>query len=201
MTVRIITAPSVEPVTLTEAKLHLRETDTAQDDLITALIVAARQYAENYTRRAFAQRTLELTLPCFPADSIIELPQPPLQSVTSVKYIDFAGTLQTVLASAYQVDSYREPGLVKPAYLSFWQLTRDDFNAVQVRYVAGYAAAGSPDDYAYNIPAAIKHWIKVRVATLYEHREQLVVDQRITAIEVPRSIIDGLLDPYIVRLF
>lgn len=202
MTIRVAVAPAEEPVTLDEVKLHLRETETGQDELISALIIAARQYAENYTRRALVTQTLELGLPAFPDAGVIELPRPPLQSLTWVKYIDFNGNLQTVDPTTYQIDTFREPAQVKPAYLRwwFWYQVRNDFNAVQLRYVAGYPGVGSPADLTSGIPEAIKHWMKVCVAQLYEHREAIVVE-RATLIDIPRSYIDGLLDPYVVDLF
>ena len=203
MTLRIITQPSVEPITLAEAKLQCRveTTFTADDDLLNALITAVRQQVENLTRRALVQQTLELTLDCFPASGVIELPRPPLQSVTSVKFIDTDGTLTTVPASEYQVDTYREPGLVMPAYLESWDATRSDFNAVQVRYVAGYAS-GSPQDavgLVENIPQALKHWMKVRINTLYNQREGINIGNTVS--EIPRDFVGGLLDRYVVSMF
>jgi uncharacterized phiE125 gp8 family phage protein len=203
MTVRVITQPTVEPVTLAEAKLHLRVTTSDEDALITSLISAARIYAENYTRRAFAQRTLELLLPNVPSCGVIELPQPPLRSVAWIKYIDADGVLQTIDAADYQVDMYREPGLIKPSYLETWPvITRSDFNALQVRYTAGYAETGSPDsdaDYRANIPEAVKQWIKIRVGTMFEMREAVVVGTIVT--DIKHDFIDGLLDPFVVDLF
>lgn len=197
MTVRVITAPSVEPLSLTEAKLHLREDLSTQDTLITALIVAAREYAELYTGRVFVQRTLEWTQDCFPY--CIELPFPPLVSVSSVKYIDTDGVLQTVSAADYQVDTYSEPGKVKPAYgVAGWPSVRSsDFNAVQVRYVAGYPE-GSPADYASGVPEPVKQWMRIRIAQLYEHREAVIAGT--IAAPLPRDFVDGLLDPYRVGL-
>lgn len=201
MTTRVVSPPPVEPITLAEAKLHLRETGTEQDAIITSLIVAARQYAENYTRRALVQQTLELLLPCFPWDGVIALPRPSLVSVTSVKYIDTGGVLTTVDPSEYQVDVYRQPAYIKPAYLYYWKATRSsDVNAVQVRYVAGYpVGAGSPTDYTVNIPDGIKHWMRVRVAQLYEHREAMIAGTIVA--NVPRDYVDGLLDPFKVNYF
>ncbi len=203
MTLRVVTAPAAEPLTLAEAKLHLRVDHTLDDDLITALITVAREYAENYTRRAFIQQTLEYTTHCFPAGGVFELPRPPLQSVTSIKYIDVDGVLQTVDAADYQVDTYREPGLVKPAYLESWPIVvRSDFNAVQIRYVAGYSPSGSPAsdlDYAANVPTALKHWMKVRIANMYEFREAMVVGTIVA--QLHRDFVDGLLDALIVDLY
>ena len=199
MTTRVVTQPSVEPVSLDEAKLHLRVDDTTDDSLITALITVARIYAENYTRRSFCQQTLELLLNCFDSNEII-LPAPPLISVSSVKYLDLGGVLTTVDVADYQVDTYREPGRIKPAYLESWPIiTRGDFNAVQIQYVAGYTPIGSPTDYASGVPEPIKQWIKIRVATLYEFREAIVTGT--SKAEIHRDFIDGLLDPYVVDLF
>lgn len=196
MSVRVITPPAVEPVTLAEVKLFLRESATDQDAIITALIISARQYAENYCRRALVYQELELCLPAYPSDSIITLPRPPLQSVRWVKYINAVGVLTTVDPSEYQVNTADEPGQIRPTWQNFWKVTRyTDWNAVQVRYYAGYAGVGSPDDYAAGVPASIKHWMKVRIAQLYEHREAVVIE-RGSLLQIPQDYIDGILDPF-----
>lgn len=193
----VITAPVVEPVSLTEMKLHLRETESDQDAVISALIRAAREYAENLTRRAFVTQTLELRLDDgFPAE--IKVPRPPLQSVSFIKYLDLAGVLQTLAASVYQINS-SEPARIKPAYNQYWPTIRGgDFSSVQVRFVAGYLPLGSPDDYAGNVPEGIKQWMKVRVAQLYENREATIVGTIVQPIH--RDFVDGLLDPHVVDL-
>ena len=202
MAIRVITRPTVEPVSTEEMKLHLREDLADQDLLINALIVAAREYAEAYTGRAFITQTLELTLDEFPAGGEIEIPNPPLQLVEHVKYIDADGVLQTVNDALYQVDPYAEPGKIKPAYGEVWPDTRaGEYNAVQVRYICGYAEIGSPSgaDPANGVPDGIKHWMKVRVAQLYEHREAVIIGTIVAPI--PRDFVDGLLDPYRVRRY
>lgn len=210
---RVVTAPAAEPVTLAEAKTFLREVGADQDNLIIALISAARVYAENYTRRAFVTQERELTMDWFPGGSalevgygygtgnVIRVPRPPLQSVSWIKYKDVNGNLQTVDTGVYQVDTYSEPGGVKPNYLQFWPLytVRGDFNAVQLRYFAGYPV-DSTGDLAGNVPKAIKQWILHRVAQAYEHREPVVVE-RASLLIMPDPFIDGLLDHYIVDLF
>lgn len=198
MTVKIITDPAFEPVSLAEARLWLRidDDDTTQDPVIELLIKAMREHAEeSLTGRAFVSRTLRLSLPAFPA--VIELPYPPLISVTSVKYIDDAGALQTVAAADYEIDFDREPALIQPAYLKTWPSTRSVFNAVQVVYVAGHPS-GSPSDAAAareTIPASLKLWMRARIATLFEQREQIMFGNQV---EVPRNFADGILDGLIV---
>jgi len=196
MTVRVVVPPENEPLTLAEAKLHLREDGDDQDDLITALIQGAREYAERYTSRALIEQTLELTLPSF--CDLIELPRPPLIEVEYVEYTDVDGVIQTVAEEVYQVDTYRQPGRIAPAYNQSWPATRSgDFNAVAIRYKAGYAStcAGDP---ASGVPATIKQWMRIRIAQLYEHREAIVTGTIVA--QIPSDFVDGLLDSYRVGL-
>lgn len=198
MFVRVVTAPTDEPLSLEEAKLHceVEDAETRWDALLTALIAAAREHAEQVTRRAIMPQTLELLLPCFNEE--IRLPRPPLLWVESVKYIDVDGSEQTVAASDYQVDSLTEPGRVKPVYGSYWPSIRaSDYNAVKIRYHAGYASPSSPtsDDPAGGVPQLIKHWMKVRIAQLFEHREALIAGTIVSPL--PRDFVDGLLDRYV----
>lgn len=199
MTVRVITAPAVEPVSLVQARRWCRvdDDDTSQDLVISMLITAAREYAETLTRRAFVERTLELTLKSFAGE--IELPRAPLIAVDSVKYYDIHGDLQTLSAATYEVDTYGEPGTLRPISTASWPSVADVYNAVQIRYRAGYAeagASGSPTDLAYNVPTALKVWMQARLATLYEHREQMIVGA--TVAPIPRNFADGLLDGLIM---
>jgi uncharacterized phiE125 gp8 family phage protein len=203
MTLRIVTAPAYEPLRLEEVKSWLRQEQDDQDFDLELLIASCRQYGENLTSRAWMTQTLELTLPGFPACIDICLPRPPLQWIESIKYVDLSGVLQTVDPAVYQVDSYREPGLVKPAYQQYWPSVRtSDYNPVRVRYVAGYAPpVSSPTDYSRpdNVPAAIRQWLKMKVATLFENREGLVIKDQV--FEIPHHHFDGLLDQYRTSLF
>lgn len=193
MALIVITPPASEPVTPEEAKASpsFRVSVATDDADITTLIKAAREMAEAITRRALVTQTLELVLDAFPAGGI-ELYCPPIQSVTSIKYIDTDGVEQTLSADLYDLDSDTEPGMVAPAYNESWPSTRDQINAVRVRYVAGYGAAA-------DVPAAIKTWIKMRAGTLYDNPQAVVVGQ--TVMNVPRDFIDGLLDPFRVITF
>lgn len=169
MAVTVVQAPAAEPITLAEAKAHLRVDTADEDGLITSLITVARAVAEAYTNRALVTQTLELTLDAFPGgDGIIELPRPRLQAVTSVTYVDESGLARTMTTSEYQVDARAEPGRVAPAYGTTWPATREQFNAVTIRYTAGYGAAAA-------VPESIKAAIKLLVAHLFENREPVNV--------------------------
>lgn len=186
----VITPPTMDPVSVSEAKSHPAfHVDGSEDDsAIAGLIASARGKGEAITRRAFMPQTLELVLDEFPR--VIVLPCPPLVSVTSIKYIDGDGVEQTLSASMYSVDTSSEPGKIVEAYGQSWPSTRDIPNAVRVRYVAGYASAAL-------VPAEIKTWITIIAATMYDNSQAIVVGQ--TVASIPRDFIDGLLDPY--RIF
>lgn len=156
----ISTPPTVEPVTLTAAKLHLRVTHNAEDALIAALIVAAREYCEGVTRRALATQTLEAYMARWPARSYMELPRPPLQSVTSVKYTDSTGAEHTL--TDYIVDT--NSGRVWLSDGGSWPgETLAPVNPIKVRYVAGYTNA--PESLKQAMLLLIGHWFLNREAT------------------------------------
>ena len=191
MALKLITAPSTYPVTLAEAKLHCR-VDIADDDtLITALITAATEMAEQKTGRAIMAQTLELTLDAFPY--AFELTRVPVQSVTSVKYYDTTGAQQTLSNTLYALDAADDFGFahISPVYAGVWPNTRDQINAVAVRYVAGYADAAS-------VPQSIKNWILLMVSTMYANRETEAYSSRAVSTTVQMQFVDRLLDRYVV---
>jgi len=172
----VVTPPAAEPVSVAEAKAHLRLETADEDALVTALVKAAREHAEDFMGRAFVTRVYDLTLDRFPWSSravsvgagAIVVPRPRLQSVESITYVDESGVTQALSASKYLVDSKSEPGRITPAYGETWPTTREQANAVTVRFTAGYGAAAA-------VPDAIKTAIKLLVAHWYEHREQVNV--------------------------
>jgi uncharacterized phiE125 gp8 family phage protein len=157
--------PDAEPLGLDELKNWLRVDESADDGLITALISAARQDAERFTRRQLVTATWRLTLDAFPHGGPIILPRPPLQSVTSITYTDANGDAQTLDASAYQVDASAEPARILPAVNGEWPDTQGGkVNAVAVTFVAGY---GTKED----VPDGLKVALQAMIAHWYEHRE------------------------------
>jgi uncharacterized phiE125 gp8 family phage protein len=97
--------PAAEPVSLTDAKEQLRITHSDDDDYITALIVAAREWAEEFTKTSFITQTWTAEYPSWPVDRILDLPRPPLQSVTTLKYRDADDAQQTISDTQYQVET------------------------------------------------------------------------------------------------
>lgn len=171
MNLWLVTGPEVEPIDEAEAKRHLRIDDDNDDADTVGWIQAAREWAENFTGRAILPQTWDLKLDAFPCGAIT-LPKPPVTGVTTITYIDTAGALQTLASDRYTTDlptgPLAQPGRVVAAYGYSWPSTQAVPNAVTVRFTCGYADTTS-------VPAAIKQAIKVRLGTIYEHREGLIV--------------------------
>lgn len=221
MPLRLFTAPSLEPVSLTEAKAHLRYEESNDDALISRCITAARQWAEKICWRGFVTQTWELTLPGFRGEDRWELPQRGPVSVIPIEgsdwigrgifgpfrflpylelpgggldqvspiaaftYVDPNGATQALSSSVYSVDTITEPGRVHLAYGQAWPLTREQWNAVVIRYTLGWSVP--------NVPAPIKHALLLQVSAMYENRDPTPVEGMTT--------IDALLGPYrLVRI-
>lgn len=202
--IRVLVEPRCEPIYLADARRWLGLTDdndTDQDAELMVLVAALRRYAESYTGRRFCDVELELNLDGWPGHCI-ELPVAPVLEIDYIRYLDTDGVLQTLYdgSSSPQVgqelvafDLVSQPARIQPAYGERWpDLRGGDFNAVRIGFVAGYGTGGSPEDLSV-IPAELKLWLRRRLATHFEQREDLVVGTNIA--EIPRHLCDALLDP------
>ena len=190
MPLQLITPPAEEPVSLIEAKLHLRVEFDEDDTLIASLISAARQAAETLTGRQFTTARWKLVLDGFPRGAIA-LAKCPVQSVVAVNYQDMNSMVQTMPASTYTVDTACEPGRITPVFGQIWPVCLPQIGVVRVTFDAGYGAAAQ-------VPEGIKSWIKLRVGSLYAHREEMAILSRGRIDPLP--FVAGLLDPYRVVL-
>jgi|CXWL01.1.fsa_nt_gi uncharacterized phiE125 gp8 family phage protein len=156
------TAPTVEPLSTTEAKTHCNIDITADDTYIDRLIKAARQYCETRTNRAFINTTFDQVYDSFP--HIFRPARSPLVSVSSITYIATDGTSTTLSSAEYVVDIKREPGRIYNAYGYTWPSVRGIQNAVTLRFVAGYGSAGSsvPETIRQAMCLLIEHWYDER---------------------------------------
>lgn len=191
---KLITAPTEEPITLADAKLHMRVDFDIDDPLIESYITASRQWAElGFTKRAFVTQTWDFYLDAFPVGTIIEVPYPPLQSVTEIVYTDENGTDTTFPPSQYVVDTISEPGRISlAANVYCWPtVCLQPINGVRIRFVAGYGAAK-------DVPRQIRNALLLLVADLYEHRENSVIGSGINITDVSFSV-QSLLTP--LRIF
>jgi uncharacterized phiE125 gp8 family phage protein len=170
--VRVYTAPAVEPVSLEMAKLDLRVDHDDDDALIADLIVACRQEAEDIARRAFVNRTLDLSLSGWPADGKIRLPYPPAVSVTSVTYYKSDNTTGTMPSTDYVLVADIDPAVITTALNKSWPTeTLRTVAPVRVRYVAGYGET------AASVPERYRSLIRSLVLVRYESRDELTASQ------------------------
>lgn len=195
-----------EQIDIDAARKHLRvdlwgsPPESDEDDWIQAQIPAARAYCEEYLGRALAPRTVELATNEFPRHAVTNPPGPafalrfgPVQSITSVKYIDGDAVEQTMDQAGYELDPYSTPSrLILAAGASWPTGASGRLNCVKVRYVTGYSLpADSPQ--VHILPATARSAMLLMLAHLYKNREAVAVDARAVAIEVPlgcRSLLD-----------
>ncbi|MGZ6361772.1 MAG: head-tail connector protein [Ktedonobacterales bacterium] len=187
LSIKIVTPPAIEPVTVSEAKRHLR-VDWSDDDMdIASYISAAREWMERKLDRATITRTLRATFD-WPYDSeaygpvggivgaiprfALDLPYPPQQTVSIVEIESDVGTWTALTAGTdYLADLDNEPGRVwlRVGSLSTWFPSWDIIRAVgprvRITYTAGYGAT------ADTVPFGIRDAIKRATAHLYENRE------------------------------
>ena len=186
MALTISTAPTIEPITVAELKQQCRIDNDDADDLLLSYIVAARGVVESRLRRQLITATWRLNLDRFPS-WCIDIPLPPLLSITSVQYLDSDGTTQTLASSEYTVDIRSEPGRLTPAYGKSWPTTRDQVNAVTILYTAGYG------DTRASVPQGIRQAIRLLAAHYYEMREPIVTGTIVA--KVPETV-DALIQQY-----
>ncbi len=191
MNLKLITAATTEPISIAEAKDHLRVTSADEDALIGAIIKSVRQIAESITRRSLASQVFEIALDDFPEEEII-LPMPPVESITSVKYKNSDG-VETTWESSKYIFYNSEPAKIIPAYGEvFPSFTPYPAGAVKVRFTAGYKTGGT--DASLIIPEAIKQALLLLIGSFYENREDLLSKGHI-----PKSLpfgVEALLFPY-----
>lgn len=163
-------APAEEPISLAEAKAHLKVDFSADDSYISALIVAARQEVEQYCAISLVSKTFQQAYDGFPLatrmnphQSLI-LWRSPLVSLTSIVYTSEGGVSTTESSSNYVVDSYSKPPRVSPAYGYSWQSAQDRPASVIVTFVAGYGDAS-------DVPTAIKQAMLLMIGNWYDNRE------------------------------
>lgn len=284
MPLQLITQPTAEPLSLSEAKLHLR-VDTADDDtLIGALIAAARDYAEGLTHKQMVTARWKQVLDSFPGPSLMGVPygrpfslpghaiyleRGPVLQVVSIQYLDMGGNVQTMPATDYTVDYSSDPVRITPVFGKIWPIPLPQIGAVWVTFDAGFAApltadngagtvavqgwkalalgdvlrlsngggalpaplrpntdyfvqnvvapgvyslatapggsaialtdTGSGQNFVGVVPEGLKAWLKIRLAALYENREEVAIMNR-GKIE-PLPYVDRLLDNYITHEF
>jgi uncharacterized phiE125 gp8 family phage protein len=162
----VFTGPSQEPITLEEARSHLQVVADDQDELLELMIAAATRRAQAEQHRTLLTTTFDWSIDAWPCSRKIVIPGPPLQSVTSIAYLDPDGVAQTLAANQYRVIT-GTPGLVIPAVDVQWPSLLQQPASVTIRYVAGYASHAL-------VPASTKYAILLMVGDNWENREAVI---------------------------
>jgi len=181
---RLVTPPASEPVAVEEVKQLLRIDVPDEDDMVSAMSVAARQTVEEHISRSLITQTWELGLPHFPREYRIRLPRGPVQSVTSVSYTDSTGTTRTMTAGTdYLTDVYADWAEVVLPFGKVWPpIVLTTARPVVIKYVAGYG------DNATDVPVPILLALKQMVGGWYDNREDFTVARSAQAVvEMPNA--------------
>tara|TARA_R110001583_G_scaffold64231_9_gene186865 strand:- start:628 stop:1215 length:588 start_codon:yes stop_codon:yes gene_type:complete len=134
----ISVAPVSSPVTVEDARLHLDLDDNYYDSQLDRLIDVARRRVEQDTRRSLVTQTHVLSMDTFPTNGIIELPTAPIQSVTSVTYVDTNDATQTF--TEFTLDSNNTPSRLVLNDGESFPTVRAHYDDVKVTYVSGYGS-------------------------------------------------------------
>ncbi len=187
MTAALITPPAIEPVSIPDAKAHLRVEITDDDDLIGALITAARVHVEAATRRVLITQSWRIYRDDWPQSGLIDLRITPLQSVSAVIVYDANGDPSTLSPSAYQVDLASVPARLILKQPITTVLPGQLINGIEIDVTAGYGASG------VSVPQPLLLAMMMLVARWYESRDGTAMGT------IPATIahgFDALIEPF-----
>ena len=165
-----VTPAKADPVSLSDAKLHCRVDENADNAIIAMLIKAATGVCENYMRRPIMTQEFKQYFDRWPCESYLELGRAPLVSVTSVKTYDEADVATTFSSANYYVDTATVPGRIVLRTGLAWPSWSRYANPIEVQFKAGYG------DKPESVPAEIRMAVLSTIAFLYENRGDAVAE-------------------------
>lgn len=174
---KVITSPVVEPVLRADIKNKIKFDLTTNDDMIDALITSARLMLERECNSSFITQTVEMALTDFP--EFVYLEMSPVQSITSVTYLNSAGTSATLTENTdFVLDTHSFPHRLVLKNAKTWPSTCGQLNNIKIRYVAGYGDAPG------EVPAPIRTAIEILVSDMHENptdavRERNTISSRL----------------------
>jgi uncharacterized phiE125 gp8 family phage protein len=187
MALVLTNGPAVEPVSLAEAKAHLRVDGSAEDTLISSLIITSRLHVEAALGLALVTQSWSCFLDAWPAGVAAKLPLRPVQAITAVRLYAPDESVETIAPATYLLDGAGvPPRLVRQGALA-WPAPKRTANGIEIAFVAGYG------DAAADVPAPIRQAILLLVAHWYEHREPVEIGSSLAAVP---QMVSELLHPY-----
>ena len=180
MSAILLTPPSIEPVTLADAKHFLRIEHDDDDDVIEALVAAARAHVEARTRRALINQTWRLTRDVWPAAGRLPILPVPLREVTAVGIYRDDGMLQMLDIDMFHIDTVSAPAILAfqrgalpaPGRIS---------GGIEIDIQVGYG------DAAEDVPAPLRQAIRLLVAHWYENRGLIAASGEVASMPVSVS--------------
>jgi uncharacterized phiE125 gp8 family phage protein len=170
---QLTTAPTKEPLVVDDLRQHLRVDTSDEDFLLETWLVAARRHVEAYTGAAILMQTWEARLDAFPDGDEIELPRNPVQSISSIQYVDTAGATQTFAGTNYDLVAPPDPNggswIVALGYGKSWPPARGHIGDVRISFVAGYLERK-------DVPPEILSAMLLIAGDLFENREAQSAD-------------------------
>lgn len=163
----LVAAPTTYPVTTAEARAHLRQETTADDDLIDTLIAAACLRFTRRTGLALLESQWYLHLDDWEVEDPITIPRWPLLDPSNefvFQYYDADNVLQTWSAMEYDLDTASRPPRVTVAYSYTYPTLYDRLGAIRITFKAGVATAADIRDYRL-----VQQAILMMIAHWYEH--------------------------------
>jgi len=159
----LLTAPAVEPVSLVEAKAFLRVEHDDDDDIITALIAAARSHVEAQTRRALITQTWRLVRDAWPGDGRLKVAPAPLRDIAAARVFDADGFAHAIDTQAFTIDMSDTSPVIGFAP---WSLAGPGrmVAGIEIDVEVGYGDA--PAD----VPEPLRQAVRLLIAHWYENR-------------------------------
>jgi uncharacterized phiE125 gp8 family phage protein len=164
---RVLSPPASEPVSLAQAKNHLKVDNQEDDALIASIVSAARQYVEQHCNTAIITQTIAEQFPHFISRGMA-LSVAPVIEVSAIQYTDDARNENILPTSVYGVNIFTKPGAVFLRYGQTFPTTIPEPDAVTVTYTAGYG------DSSGDVPEPIRQAILLMVGDMYQNRENMV---------------------------
>ena len=189
-----------DPVTLSEARLHLRlASDLSSDENteITRMISVATEYCENFCNRSFTQKTRTAVFDDFPTSLNrknlgLHLPMGKVSSITSVTYYTNAYVATTLSSTKYRLVGASDRAHLYPAMGEQWPT---DCASEPEHIVVTYVVDGTA-----SVPTSVKQAVLLIVGSLYEYREDGVIDNAgLALVKAPKGA-DDLLSPFRLRI-
>jgi len=155
MPLQRLLAPTAEPVSLVQAKTHLRVVDSAEDGLVVGLIAAARRMCEQRAQCSLVATRWKYVLDSFPGVGVtgvpwgspftlppqaMQIPWGAVLQVVSITYLDMTGVRQTMPSTDYTVDYASEPVRITPLFGKIWPIPLPQIGAVEVTFDSGFMA-------------------------------------------------------------